>query len=82
MVEEILFEASLVVTNDDPYKKDEKYINGLPNFKLKLREHIGADSSDMIHFIRHGPDELELNLFNFRPGSVVALKYGFILLTF
>lgn len=39
-IEEVVFEARTIERSTSPYKKDEHFINGLPNFTVELREHI------------------------------------------
>lgn len=39
-IEEVVFEARTIERSVSPYKKDEHFINGLPNFTVELREHI------------------------------------------
>ena len=76
-VDEILFEARLVETDDPPHKADKKVINGLPNFKIVVHEHVGIDVSDMVSVARLGPDNQRMDLYNFPPGSVIAFRYVF-----
>jgi Central domain of human glycogen debranching enzyme len=75
ILEEVIFEAKLIqLENQAEYKPDEKFINGLPNFKVSLREHIQPISCDAIGVVESGNNDLQINLFNLPPGSVIAFR--------
>jgi glycogen debranching enzyme len=52
-----------------------KYINGLTDYELEIREHLQVFES---HFLEHGESGdkniTQLNFHNFQPGSVVAIR--------
>lgn len=60
------------------FKKDSKYINGLADYHLQLREHIKVYDSDMVE-LRDIEDKhmQELDFVNFPPGSIIAFKWDF-----
>lgn len=39
-IEEVVLEARTIERQGGPYKKDEKSINGLPEFTVKMKDHI------------------------------------------
>lgn len=39
-IEEVVLEARTIERNTNPYKKDEKCINGMPTVTVEIREHI------------------------------------------
>jgi len=41
-IEEILLEARTVERQDGSYKKDDKYINGMPEYTVEIKEHISV----------------------------------------
>lgn len=57
------------------HQKNEKYINGLPEYQLEIRQHIQLDKSEVLVKVDSGdPKILQLNFKNFKPGSVVAIR--------
>lgn len=58
-----------------PFKKSDKYINGLDQFQLHIREHISLSESNI--FSKEPVIEgnmTQLNFQNLRPGSIVAIR--------
>lgn len=39
-IEEVILEARTVERNAESYVKDERFINGMPNYTVEIREHI------------------------------------------
>lgn len=39
-IDEVILEAQMVHRETDYYMKDDKYINGMPEYTVKLQEHI------------------------------------------
>lgn len=39
-IEEVVLEARTVERHAGSYKKDDKYINGLPEYSVEIKEHI------------------------------------------
>lgn len=57
------------------FKKDEKFINGLTEYELTLNEHIPIEKSNVFERRAHKDGEItQLNFFNLRPGTVVAIR--------
>ncbi|XP_070195748.1 glycogen debranching enzyme-like isoform X2 [Littorina saxatilis] len=74
IVEEVLFEGCLRQKHGCEYTKDDKTINGLPNYYLEVREHVGLASSQYA-FEQSKDNELkEVHIKNLVPGAVVAIK--------
>ncbi|XP_051162472.1 glycogen debranching enzyme [Leptopilina boulardi] len=85
VVEEIILEASLAhkdVQNGvspfrypEKYVKDEKTINGINEYSVKIKEHIQICDSSILEKVDSGdPKITQLNFINFQPGSVVAIR--------
>ena len=72
-VEKILFEIQVCHTDDYKYTKDETYINGMPDFYLKLQENVPASMSKMVTITPHGSTS-EVTFNTFTPGSVIAMR--------
>uniref|UniRef100_A0A8B9DIB7 Glycogen debranching enzyme n=1 Tax=Anser cygnoides TaxID=8845 RepID=A0A8B9DIB7_ANSCY len=74
-IEEVVLEARTIERNTNPYKKDERFINGLPNFTVELREHIQIKDSKIIKQAGtaiKGPNEFvqEIEFENLTPGKL------------
>lgn len=39
-IEEVVLEARTVARDAGSYKKDERYINGMPEYTVEIKEHI------------------------------------------
>lgn len=81
IIEEIIFEARLVpldhlgTTLGPTYKKNERFINGLNDFQLEVKENIKVLASEMIQIIDALEDgSQEIDFINFPPGSVIAFR--------
>lgn len=42
-IEEVVLEARTVERHAGSYKKDGKYINGMPEYTVEIKEHISVD---------------------------------------
>lgn len=81
-LDEIILEASL--THNPPnasferpsnFKKDDKFINGLSEYKLTVREHIQLEQSEIFsHKSSQDGNVTQLDFTNLRPGCVVAVR--------
>ena len=76
LIEEVLLEAHVVQrTGCALYTRDARYINGLPNYNLKIRENIKIDESKMVKLNPSSTKETSnVDFFNFTPGSVICFK--------
>ncbi|CAG9856411.1 unnamed protein product [Phyllotreta striolata] len=83
VLEEIVVEASLNLSNAtvsnfaklDDFARDPKWINGLPQYRVSLKEHLQIKESDVFEQIDSGsPNVTQLNFKNFKPGSIVVIK--------
>lgn len=75
MVEEILFEGTMRPIQDMHYTRDDKFINGLPNFSLEVREKVPFTSSEFcFENILDNSGQREVCFKNFKPGTVVAFR--------
>jgi hypothetical protein len=58
------------------FEKDPEVINGLNDFKLDLRTHLNINDAKFVRLISsEGSPEAQIVLNNFKPGSVVALRF-------
>ncbi|XP_050816886.1 glycogen debranching enzyme isoform X2 [Gopherus flavomarginatus] len=78
-IEEVVLEARTIERNVSPYKKDEHFINGLPNYTVEIREHIQIRESKIIKQAGtaiKGPNEFvqEIEFENLTPGSVIIFR--------
>ncbi|XP_050499688.1 glycogen debranching enzyme isoform X2 [Diabrotica virgifera virgifera] len=84
-LDEIVLEATLShvkhksggskYTKWHPFIKDCKWINGLPDYQVCVKEHIQVPDSDIFEKVDSGTKNVtQLNFKNFKPGSVVVIK--------
>lgn len=81
-LEEIIFEAGLTHSKpaapfDRPsqYKKNDRFINGLTEYSLSIREHIKLSESQIFNTNATKDGNItQLDFTNLRPGSVVAVR--------
>lgn len=81
-LEEIILEACLThippkapFERPSEFEKDDKYINGLSEFTLTVREHIQLEQSDIFkHKSSKDGNVTQLDFENLRPGCVVAVR--------
>ncbi|KAI0207634.1 Glycogen debranching enzyme [Lamellibrachia satsuma] len=76
LIEEVLMEAHVVQrTGSVQYSRDPRYLNGLPNHTLKMRENIKIDESKMVKLKATSTSETsDLDFANFNPGSIICFK--------
>ncbi|PSN51057.1 hypothetical protein C0J52_01523 [Blattella germanica] len=85
IVDEVILEATLIHKNSksggprfgrpEGYKKHPKFINGLSDYEVEVREHIPVFESDILEQGESGDSNItQLNFINFQPGSVVAIR--------
>ncbi|XP_063796122.1 glycogen debranching enzyme isoform X2 [Pseudophryne corroboree] len=80
-IEEVILEARTVEWKTEPYKKDEHFINGLPQYTVEIREHIQLKDSKIVRqagVTTKGPNEYvqEIDFENLTPGSVIIFRVG------
>lgn len=57
------------------YVKDTKWINGLSEYQVSLKEHIQVDESDVFERVDSGTANVtQLNFKNFKPGSIAVVR--------
>lgn len=74
IIEEIIFEAKMEPVKSQTFQKNEKFVNGLSDYKVAVREHIKPEASDMITVREGDNNNLQINFFHFPPGSVIAFR--------
>jgi glycogen debranching enzyme len=76
---EVVLEANLHKTQEasaSDFIKNKDYINGLDNFVVDLRTHIPIKESKFVRLASSSQEaKARIELFNFRPGSVVACRF-------
>ncbi|TSN03381.1 Glycogen debranching enzyme [Bagarius yarrelli] len=78
-IEEVVLEARTIETQAGSYKKDEKSINGLPEFTMEIKEHIQLKDSRVVKqagVTSRGRSEFvqEIVFERLTPGSVIAFR--------
>ena len=75
VLEEILIEAYLSPEGSPSkkYVRDPNFINGLPGYKLYLKEHISVNKSKMVK-LEKTSDGTVLKFIHFPPGSTIAVR--------
>ncbi|XP_068096067.1 glycogen debranching enzyme isoform X1 [Hyperolius riggenbachi] len=78
-IEEVILEARTVEKKAEPYKKDAKFINGLPTYTVEIKEHIQLKDSKIVRqagVATKGPNEYvqEIEFENLTPGSVIVFR--------
>ncbi|XP_030630081.1 glycogen debranching enzyme isoform X2 [Chanos chanos] len=78
-IEEVVFEARTVERHTGSYRKDEKNINGLPEYTVEIREHIQLKDSKVVKqagVTSRGRSEFvqEIVFQQLTPGSVIAFR--------
>ncbi|XP_063921993.1 glycogen debranching enzyme [Zophobas morio] len=84
VLDEIVLEATLnhvtsksgsKYTKTQNFCKDGKWINGLSEYRVTVKEHIQPQDSDFFEKVNSGnPNVIQLNFKNFKPGSVAIIK--------
>ena len=76
---EIEIEACLEkISNEEnmDFEKDPDIINGLNDFKVDLRTHLNINDAKFVRLISsEDSSEAQIELNNFKPGSVVAIQF-------
>ncbi|XP_072918859.1 glycogen debranching enzyme [Hemitrygon akajei] len=77
-IEEIVLEAMTVQRKTVPYKKDEHFINGLPQYTVDTKEHLQLNESRIIKAKVTSKDRsdyvYEITFENFPPGSIIIFR--------
>ncbi|XP_069497645.1 glycogen debranching enzyme isoform X2 [Ambystoma mexicanum] len=78
-IEEVVLEARTVERKADPFKKDDKFINGMANYTVEFREHIQLKESKIVKqagITKKGTNEYvqEIEFENLTPGSVIIFR--------
>ncbi|XP_028328469.1 glycogen debranching enzyme isoform X1 [Gouania willdenowi] len=79
-IEEVVLEARTVEREAEVYHQDHKYINGLPQYTVELREHIQLEQSSVVKRVgvatSKGRSEFlqEIHFEKLTPGSVIAFR--------
>lgn len=78
-IEEVILEARTVERSAEPYKQDEHFITGLPQYTVEIREHIQLADSKIVRqagVTTKGPNEYvqEIDFENLTPGSVIVFR--------
>ena len=76
IIEEVLLEAHTVQrTGAVTYTRDPRYLNGLPNYTLKMRENFKITESKMVYLKPSSTSEMsDVEFHTFIPGSIVCFK--------
>ncbi|KAL6104713.1 agl [Pungitius sinensis] len=78
-IEEVVLEARTVERLAGSYKKDDHFINGMPEYTVDIKEHISLQESKMVKKAGEtskGPSEFvqEITFQKLTPGSVIAFR--------
>ncbi|XP_053324912.1 glycogen debranching enzyme [Spea bombifrons] len=78
-IEEVILEARTVEQKAGTYVQDSKFINGLPQYTVEIREHIQLGESKIVKqagITTKGPNEFvqEIDFENLTPGSVIIFR--------
>ncbi|KAM3604619.1 uncharacterized protein V6R79_013990 [Siganus canaliculatus] len=78
-IEEVVLEARTVERHAGSYKKDDKYINGMPEYTVEIKEHIPLQESAVVKqagVTSKGRSEFvqEISFQKLTPGSVIAFR--------
>ncbi|XP_036446672.1 glycogen debranching enzyme-like isoform X1 [Colossoma macropomum] len=78
-IEEVIMEARMVERDAGSYVKDEKYINGMPEYTVELWEHLQLQDSKIVkrgEATTNGRSEFvqEIVFDQLTPGSVIAFR--------
>lgn len=69
-------DGSSKYTHFKNFEKDDNYINGVKEYLVEIKEHISVIDSEMLELVDSGSANVtQLNFKNFKPGSVVAIRY-------
>uniref|UniRef100_A0A8C4D5M3 Glycogen debranching enzyme n=1 Tax=Dicentrarchus labrax TaxID=13489 RepID=A0A8C4D5M3_DICLA len=78
-IEEVVLEARTVERHAGSYKKDDNYINGMPEYTVEIKEHIPLQESTVVKqagVTSKGRSEFvqEITFQKLTPGSVIAFR--------
>uniref|UniRef100_A0A3Q3XM66 Glycogen debranching enzyme n=1 Tax=Mola mola TaxID=94237 RepID=A0A3Q3XM66_MOLML len=78
-IEEVVLEARTVERHAGSYKKDDNYINGMPEYNVEIKEHISLEESTIVKragVTSKGRSEFvqEITFEKLTPGSVIAFR--------
>jgi glycogen debranching enzyme len=80
-IESVLFEASIEKKSDElnagdqeEFQMNEKYINGLSNYKCRVAENIAPETSHFIGRIDYDGSTSHVHFKSFPPGTVLAFR--------
>ncbi|XP_008297524.1 glycogen debranching enzyme isoform X1 [Stegastes partitus] len=78
-IEEVVLEVRTVERQAGSYKKDDGYINGMPEYTVEIKEHIPLEESTVVKqagVTSKGPSEFvqEITFQKLTPGSVIAFR--------
>ncbi|XP_041357957.1 glycogen debranching enzyme-like isoform X2 [Gigantopelta aegis] len=73
VINEVVLEGSMVEVNCCKYEADDRFINGLPDYKLELKTHIQVEESEMVT-VTQEEKGVEVTFVKFTPGSVIAFR--------
>ncbi|XP_068196726.1 glycogen debranching enzyme isoform X1 [Antennarius striatus] len=78
-IEEVVLEARTVEKQSQSYKKDDDYINGMPEYTVEIKEHIPLEESTVVKqagVTSKGRSEFvqEITFQKLTPGSVIAFR--------
>ncbi|XP_028988185.1 glycogen debranching enzyme isoform X3 [Betta splendens] len=78
-IEEVILEARTVERNVGIYRKDDDYINGMPEYTVEIKEHIALQDSKVVKqagVTSKGRSEFvqEISFQKLTPGSVIAFR--------
>ena len=73
IIEEVILQGRLREAKGFKYVKDDKFINGLPEYYLELKTHIPVEQSDMV-VITNFERTVQIAFVDFTPGSVIAFR--------
>ncbi|CAG9760960.1 unnamed protein product [Ceutorhynchus assimilis] len=82
VLDEIVLEASLSYIDEksrfakfEKFTQDSKWINGLTNYKVSIKENIQVNQSDIFEEANSGSSNIiQLNFKNFKPGMIAVVK--------
>jgi len=75
LIDEVIFEATMKNEPGAKFAKDGKYINGLTDYVVTMREHIKIADSQMVRLsASSNATTQEVEFHNFPPSSVIAFK--------
>uniref|UniRef100_A0A4W6G5M0 Glycogen debranching enzyme n=1 Tax=Lates calcarifer TaxID=8187 RepID=A0A4W6G5M0_LATCA len=78
-IEEVVLEARTVERSAGKYKKDDNYINGMPEYTVEIKEHISLEESTVVKkagVTSKGRSEFvqEITFQKLTPGSIIAFR--------